>query len=132
MKKHHPKTKFKIGTYQLGYRWVDLFADPTAEGARFNSMPDGKRHASITVGMGYTSSGRPWGHLIHEVVEFALSEIRGRFVYSDVFDDRATDTVVFHFDHNQLNELAARVGWFAQKCLRDFEKAYRRCHRKQA
>ena len=130
MKKHHPKTKFKIGTYQLGYRWVDVYADPgEGRGAHFETMPDGMGHARITVGMNYSSSCKPWGNLTHEALEFTLSEIRGRFVYSDVFDDRATDTVVFHFDHNQLNELAARVGWFAQKCLRDFDRAYRKCRR---
>jgi len=122
-----PRT-IKVGTYQLGYRWVDLLLVP-GSGAHFDTMPDGRGHSKITVGMDYYAADKPWGALIHEVMEFSLSDLRGRFVYNDVFDDRTTDCVVFHFDHNQLNEVAARVGFFAHKCHDDFFRAFRKYHR---
>lgn len=116
--------KKKIGTYQLGYRWVDLYYDPETTGGNFTWVPKGKSHSEMVIGFNYGYSDKPYGTLFHEALEAAAADVNGRF-NREGFDGDASDVVVFMFDHNQHSEISARVSYFIKQCHEDFFKAWK-------
>lgn len=116
---------FKIGTYQLGYRWVDLFADPKETGGSFYLMPDDTpSHARIRIGFDYREIDHPWCNLFHEVMEFVIAGIGCRCKPTGHYIEGCSDIYTFHFNHNEFTEIAAQVGMFIKNCKADFEAAW--------
>lgn len=114
---------FKIGTYQLGYRWVDVFADPEKfDGSFFMHPGENKDHSEIRVGCA-GQLDEPYAVLVHEVIEAACVDVGVRFIPSSVYVKSASDVYRFFFDHNQFTEIAARVSWFLWQCNTDFRAA---------
>jgi hypothetical protein len=119
--------KKTVGIYDLGLHAVKLILDFSKEGGHFTT--DSKEHiCEITVG-----ANQRWEYvmqvLMHEAFELSLLEVRGRFRYTP---DNAgsSDSYVFHFDHNQFSEAAARVGTFVSECLPAMGKVYNKFRKK--
>lgn len=116
---------FKIGTYQLGYRWVDLFADPEEMGGNFFFMPDDTySHSRIRVGFRYECIDDCWCVLFHEAMEAIITEMECRYKPTSCYISGASDIYRFYFDHNQFTEIAARLAMFIKACIKDFEAAF--------
>jgi hypothetical protein len=121
------KKRIHVGTYQLGFQWVDLWMDPKLSGGEFVSMPDGsKDRAKITVGV-EGALWASWGILVHEVSEHILCELHVRFRPTNHYVNSASDLYHFAFNHNQFTELCARLGSFLCECRADFERAWKKC-----
>ncbi len=128
-----PLDQFKIGTYQLGWRWVDLYADPKGIGGGcFSTFPDEHEHARITVGMDFDDEAHVFAVLCHEVWELAINEQMCSYT-PRAFEQNASDIHVFFFDHNQHTEICSKAGFFIWKCIDDFKAAFKKCadNRKQ-
>lgn len=124
-------TRIKVGTYQLGFRWVDLYIDPSVNGGQGCLMPglDGSHpRAEISVGTKGTL-GKAWGTLLHEVFELACCDRQVRFEPTHTFCGGESDCCCFHFDHTQYSELANHAGWVLFRCRAAFERAWRKANR---
>lgn len=118
---------FLIGTYQLGWRWVEVFANLESFGGTFN-MNNGTsgdlKHAKITVGFKSGSCFDCFEVLTHEAMEFLFSEHNVQFSPSHAYAPYASDAYHFMFDHNVLTEVAAKLGHFLWDIRKDFEAAH--------
>lgn len=117
---------FLIGRYQLGYRMVNLWAEPGAGGAWLNMCKNGEE-AQIHVHM--EDSKDPayvFSHLCHEVWEMAIDELHCEFRKTNAFMDTASDTIHFFYDHNQHTEITCRASFFVWSCIEDFKAAHRK------
>lgn len=114
----------KIGTYQLGWRWVDLYLDNNGEGASFEIMPDNpkKSGAKIVIGNAGQDVAECWKTLCHEAMELALTDCMARFRHDEAFS-RASDMYYFFCHHNQFTEATAMLGSFLLDCHKDFNKS---------
>lgn len=120
---------FKIGRFQLGWRMVDLWAEPHATGAWFN-LCQNRQDAQIHLGMSMTDPAEVHGVLLHEVFEMCLDDL-GHAYKPKAFCDGASDIYRFFFDHNQFTEVAARSAFFMFTCHDAFLKAHAKVHRKR-
>lgn len=125
MRKH-----FKIGRYQLGYRMVNLWAMPDESGGWYSMCGSGEE-SQIRVGMNYTSDDKPFAILMHEVIEMCADDLNALYKPTNCFEDGASDSRFFHYNHNQHTEIASRVAWFIQSSMEDFKKAYRKTRRRK-
>jgi hypothetical protein len=117
--------QFLIGTYQLGYRWVDVYAQPDNRGGEFYFIPDDlPANARIKVGFAYNNIDEPWAVLVHEVCEATLSEMFCRYIPTYHLVQCASDMYLFKFDHNQFTEFAARIAYLLWNIRKDFESAF--------
>jgi hypothetical protein len=116
---------FIIGRYQLGYRMVTLWAEPGTGGAWLNLCKN-KEEAQIHVHMQDRDPAYSFGHLCHEIWEMATDELHCLFRKTNAFMDSASDTVHFHFDHNQHTEINCRASYFVWQCMEDFKAAHRK------
>lgn len=127
-------TRIKVGTYQLGFRWVELFVELNGRSGGSGSLVPGKKGeyppAHITINSG-SCVAYAWGTLVHEVFELAATANQLSFEPVVTFAQGATDCRWFHFDHQQFSEIAQQVGCFLHNCHRDFDRAYRQAVRKK-
>lgn len=119
---------FKIGTYQLGWRMVELWAQPGETGATFNLCCH-QKIATIKCGMNYKDPAEAFACLCHEVWEMAMDELMCCY-RPKAFVEHASDTYHFSFDHNQHTEISARASYFIYTCFDDFKKAHAKIRRK--
>jgi hypothetical protein len=117
---------FKIGTYQLGYRMVDLWGNPDKCGALFN-LCKSQKPAMIETGLKYQDPSEAFGVLCHEVWEMVMQDM-GCALTPLAFMPQASDTGMFVFNHNQHTEISARASYFLWQCFDDFKKAHAKCH----
>lgn len=119
-------TPLKIGTYQLGWRWVDVFADPTSFGGTFKMIDHQNEgeHAKITVGFKDDKISDAMEVLTHEALEFLLGEHNYQFHPTRSYAPYATDAYHFMFDHNGLTEVAAKLGCFLWNIHDVFKAAF--------
>jgi hypothetical protein len=115
---------FLIGTYQIGYRYVDVIADPSVCGGSFYYMPDGTERSRMRIGLDYDTFFEVLSVVLHEATEFLLDEFRLRYRATNTFATRASDTFIFHFDHNEFTEVMARLATFLDDCLKDLRAAF--------
>jgi len=115
---------FKIGTYQLGFQFCDVFADPKETGGCFYWMPEGQERSRIRIGFDYDDIETPFSILVHETMEFLIEIQGGRFRPTSGFVRSASDVYRFFFDHNQMTEIAAKLGCFLWDIRKDFEAAF--------
>lgn len=126
-----PLKPFLIGRYQLGWRMVNLYAQPHEKGAYFNLCYRGK-DAYIHVGMDHRDCAEAFGCLCHEVWEMIMDELTCCF-RPKAFQENASDVFHFFFNHNQHTEISARASYFIFNAFNDFKKAHLLCekHRKK-
>ena len=116
---------FKIGTYQLGWRWVDVYAEPGHTGGWFYFMPDGgQSHTRIRVGFDYSDIDDSFCILVHEAMEALIDDAGCRMRPTSNFCRNASDLYRFAFDHNQMTDIAAKLGCFLWSIRKDFEAAF--------
>lgn len=125
-------TATMVGIYQLGYRWVEVWLDPSTEGGNFTYLPGTcrdpkkeKSHSKITVGR-EDQLWSAWAILVHESLEFLLAEEGVRLRPTGHYSIGASDIYRFHFDHNQFTEVAARLGCFVYEVRPRFEATWRK------
>jgi hypothetical protein len=114
-----------VGTYQLGWRWVDLVIDPNRRGGSFEMRTgtefDKEHPRPLMVIGGEYSVSDAYEVLVHEALEFVACEAGTRFRSTHAYATSASDVYMFMFDHNQLTEIAARVGNFIWQVKEDLE-----------
>lgn len=115
---------FKIGTYQLSHRYVDVFAEPAHTGGWFYFMPEHGANARIRIGFDYENADDPYCILVHEAMEFLIDEVGARFRPTSNFCQTASDLYVFYFNHNQMTDIAAKLGSFLLEIQEDFHAAF--------
>lgn len=115
---------FLIGRYQLGYRVVNLWAEPGKGGAWFNLCKGGTEEAQIHVHMEDEDPAYAFSHLCHEIWEMALDDQHAVFHKSNAFMDSASDACHFFYDHNQHTEVSCRASFFVWKCMEAFKAAH--------
>lgn len=109
----------------MGYRNVDLYADPESCGGNFVLSPkDGA--ATMDVGTKFDNWFEVLQVLLHEVMEMAFCEVSGRFRPNPAFADCASDTYRFMFDHNQFTEAGHRAAYFIAKSQNDLARHHRK------
>jgi len=115
-------TKKLIGKYLFGGRFIELYT--TDEwGADFTFASEGQRLPSICIGF----SGASWEdivkRLLHEMFEFAYSEMNCRYNAShDYGNDHGG--YIFVYNHVQLSDACGRVAQLMAVCLPDLAKAW--------
>lgn len=119
-----------IGTYQLGWRYVDVIACPDETGGSFCWMPDGNERSRIRVGFNYSAGEieTVFAILVHEALEALIEDQNCRFRPTSTFVRCASDVYVFHFDHNQFTDIAAKLGVFLWEIREDFKAAFELVH----
>lgn len=124
------KESFKLGTYQLGYEWIDVRLDPTSgDGSvTWDSTVRPKMRTTITVGIHNKSLWKAYDILTHEVMEEAAMRLRLRYKHTDIYGT-TSDSYSFHMNHEEFTQLASHVGAFICELMKDFNKAWKRCHR---
>lgn len=125
--KQHPLKPFLIGTYQLGWRIVDVTANPSSRCGQIELVVNRKKPTQITVGMDYRDVRDAWNVLLHEALESLLADENACYKRTDLYLPDASDTFHFIFTHNQFSETVARLAWFTWLARADFEKAFKRC-----
>jgi hypothetical protein len=117
---------FHVGTYQLGYRYVDLYLEPDSLGGSFqlnSGDPAKQRHATMTLGADHDCMSDLMEVAAHETFEAACQELGCRFKPCTVYVANASDVYYFHLDHNQMSEITARVGNFLWQIGPDLQAA---------
>ncbi len=119
-----------VGTYQLGYQDVQLFVDPDSNGGSgsWNAGTSGKTGAKIVIGIN-CALWYSWGTLVHETVEYALTNLNASFAPASAFTSRSTDSRLFVATHKQFDEATQQSGNYIHECHKDFLKAYRKYHK---
>jgi len=120
------KKEFLIGRYQLGWRMVNLYADPLGAGAWFNLCRN-QQDAQIHVGMDYNNVEHPFANLCHEVYEMSADDA-GCLFKPKAFEEGASDLVRFFMDHNEFTEVSSKASYFIWQCAEDFKKAFKKCN----
>lgn len=125
-----PTKPFKVGTYQLGFQWVDLWVDPSGDSeGSFDFLTDEKRNGRLTVGIANKDYGDALGTLLHEAIEVMADDMQVRFRHSNSYT-QSSDMYTFIMDHSQFTELCARAGSFVRQCQVDFMVAHLKLHPK--
>lgn len=119
---------FTIGSYQLGWRNLDLIADPKECGGSFFFVPDKAALSRIRVGFDYPEIGQAWAVLYHEALELLMADAGLRYRQSGSYVPNASDAYLFHFDHNQFSEIAAKLAYFSLDAFPDFKAAWDLVH----
>lgn len=124
------KKPYKIGTYQLGFQWVDLWVDPTSDNGEFSWFSKKQQNCRVMLGIASSDYSVVLGTLLHEIVESTCCDLKVRFQKTGLFSD-STDQYHFMMDHNDFTELMARAGHFVRMSQLDLMKAHNRLHGKR-
>lgn len=120
----------KIGVYRLGWRFIELWVDPTWLGGRVITGP--APESTITrmiIGLNDHWKGVV-GVLTHESVEIAAWDMGTQYRKSGEYSE-TTNGYYFMFDHQQFTEIADRAGYFMAQVLPDLSTAYRKLTKKK-
>lgn len=126
----------KVGAYQLGYRPVELYIDPSHSGGSGDFVPGetgdkADKMSRIVVGVKDVPLWGAWGTLVHEVVEMSLCDHHASFVKAGVFH-KSTEERSFFFDHRTFTRVCDESGNYLHRCKADFDRACRATRRKKA
>lgn len=116
--------RVKVGQYMLGYRNVDLWADPGCIGGHFKLAPM-EGVAEVEVGTKYDHWSEVLNVLFHECMEFALCEVGARFKLEPSFMS-GHDGYRFIFTHDQFTEATSRASYFICKSQTALAKIHRK------
>lgn len=117
--------RVKVGQYMLGYRNVDLWANPESTGGNFVLLPT-EGVSTMEVGTKLDYWHEILNILAHEAFEFSLGEVNARYRPNPCFADCASDTYRFMFDHNQFTEAVYRASYFICKSQPALAKIHRK------
>lgn len=117
--------RVKVGQYMLGYRNVDLYANPDSCCGSFTLSPN-IGPSAMEVGTDLDHFWEVLNILLHEAMEMALCEVSARYRPNPCFADSASDTYRFMFDHNQFTEASYRAAYFIAKSQYSLAKIHRK------
>ena len=117
-----------IGEYEFGYQRVNV-AVTDKWGACFYLLPEKGGLPRIEVGLGSKDFSETVACITHEVIELLFSMKGLRYMPSPTVV-HATDTFVFHCDHNQFSSVIADFADGAEKVLADLKKEHVAFHKK--
>jgi hypothetical protein len=112
-----------VGTYWLDDFCVRLFLREGEDGAEFDTCPKKGETMRLRIGADYTRFDYVTGLLMHETLEALLAMGNHRFQCSSN-RSWSGDRYIFHLDHAQFAEIAAKAGEFFHDCFADFKKAW--------
>lgn len=118
----------KLGRWQLGWRYVNVFVKPKEIGASFNFCLEGEE-AQMSIGLQYDDFRRVVDSLMHETMEMSMVEQGCSFTRTDAWERNVTDAYTFHMNHSQFTEATTRASWFMCNVMEDLRKAYNKYHR---
>lgn len=121
---------FKLGTYQLGFQWVDLWLDPSSNDGSFVWTSDRTENSRITVGIYNQNYGDALGTLIHEAMENICCDLGLRFKRTAMYADDS-GAYWFNMNHVDFTEICSRLGPFIQLCQSDLMTAHHHYHPKK-
>lgn len=131
MKQSALNKSFKIGTYPIGHINVDLLAWPNRVGGEFYFAPTPSDLPRIRIGLDDANWDECLSTLLHEVLEFALTQRHLRFQHSgDLNNDQADYR--FFFDHSQFGDVCSDAAQFLLRAFPDVADAYNKKHKKKA
>lgn len=118
-----------VGTYQLGFRMVRLYADFSTANGCVMVCPDDHGLPQISVGC-----DAPWdeviGTFLHEAYELTLIDLQTRYKQRPSWSEESSD-FMFFLSHNQLSEACERIGGFTEHALPDLSKVYSKRFKKK-
>lgn len=120
-----------VGTYQLGYRWVELWHRPLKNGFggsfQFTPETNGNRtHTCILMDFSQPQD-TAWEILLHELVEGTMHDLELSYKRAGRYTNN-TESFHFFFNHQEYTEVMGRVGSFMGACAADFIKTWLRFH----
>jgi hypothetical protein len=124
------KTPYLLGTYPLGYQWVELYLIPDGYGGYFDSPTVKGGLQKLGVGIADPDYGHVLSVMIHEVFESVSCDLMVRYKKSGAFCDTSSDTYHFHMNHNEFSEICSRVGHFIREVQLDLMVAHKKHHTK--
>jgi len=112
--------KVRVGKYQLGWRWVEVFLSPKSENGSGQFCPTGSDVTELVIGL---SDGPQVAVaiLLHEAMEAVLWDLDCSYRLSSNWAV-GSGLYSFHMTHAQYSEATDRVGFFLAKCLPEFQK----------
>lgn len=120
--------KIFVGTYQLGLRYVKLFAD-TSNGGSVHIFPKKKGVPEIRIGI--TESWEDaLATLLHEAYELALIDLRTRYQHDPGGSEESSD-FIFHMTHNELGKAHEVVARFIVDAEHDLGMIYNKEKKKR-
>ena len=103
---------------------VDLYLK-SGWGAEFTYDPGYGKLPEIRVGV----SGGDWEQvvsgLLHELLEFALNDVRCRWAPAEDYG-QGSDGYLFVFTHPELSEVCGRIAGFLVECLPQMSSVFKR------
>ena|SRR5271155_2117820 len=112
----------RVGRYRLGPRWVELFLVSGDSGGFISCPPSGITRVEVCWNHDWRES---MSVLLHEAIELAITDIRGRFAPSPDYGNENSG-YLFSFNHVQFSEAIGRVAMFVHGCLGDFGRAWKK------
>lgn len=111
--------QIKVGTYDFGREYVDVYAVPSEMGGSFHSEPeDTPQYCRIKIGLDHKSWWEVVDVAFHETFEGLM--YRAGHIHEPLGAlSAATDNRIFVFNHAQYGELCARAAFFLSKLLPD-------------
>ena len=113
-----------IGTYYSGYEQVELVLREGL-GAEFYFCPENKHVARIKVGVDQYEWWQVINALMHEILEFNLARLSGRF-YQTEYVCKDTGAFTFMFGHGTFTEATARSAEYMADALPELEKEWKK------
>lgn len=108
----------KIGRYRLGPMWINVIVDHEQDGGWFDTDSE-----ELGVGLKASDWGVCVSILIHEAMEIAFMQVRGRFCPAPDYAT-AADGYLFVTNHPDFSEICARVGCFLTWAMPDLAKVW--------
>lgn len=114
----------KIGTYILGNERIEIYHNPEADGAYFETIP---REQISKPRLVVNCNRQKWHSVLnlflHEALEFSM--FRNGAVFSNYAHySPASDDRLFVFDHVQFGEIAFMVAYLMEQCYEDLKKQH--------
>lgn len=122
-----PQKSFKLGSYPIGFNYVDLWLDPHLWGGSFSWAREVGGNTKMVIGIADEKYGNTLAVTMHEAVEMCAVEMGLRFTPSDG-EIEASDCYRFIMDHNQFSEVLARAAQFICAIQPDLMTYHSRYH----
>lgn len=117
--------QIKVGVYELGFEFIDLYALPKEQGGYYYFQPEEGHVGRMKVGIGYRNWWEVVAVLLHEATEYVMH--KQGYVYQRAGQVcHASDCRTFHFNHEQFSEVTAHVAIFIARALPDLASVWRK------
>lgn len=126
MKKKQVPDTIYIGKRQLGWRMVDYYLDPKAEGAWCQACPGTGEDSLIHIGLNRPNFAEVIELILHEGIEFLLNDLNASFKRKNAYVDNASDCGFFMYDHLTHTEVCGRMAGFLVQVINETQEAYQK------